>query len=565
MNFSLSNLSIRGRIIVLLTSMGVIIALFMFLYFPYNARQLGEELLIEASGNETTVIAQNLSDALQMRILDDGEGLKNTMEPFDNNHLDDGVYNAAVFDEAREMIYGVGPESGELAIEGEVSEVKFNNTEDYLYYEAPIHFDSQDESSEILGYLKITYSKQALQSNVQSVVWTTLLFSAIAIVLFILVGVWFGRAISNPIVDSITVLKETSRSINDASQQFSATSQEMADGASQQASSLEETSASLEEMSSMTKRNAESAQQANKLAEEARKAAGDGNESMTRMNQSMNELETSTDETSKIIKAIDEIAFQTNLLALNAAVEAARAGEAGQGFAVVAEEVRRLALRTSDAAKETEEIIERSRQATDGGVNIAKEVAEYLEDIDQKTQKVNELVGEITAASMEQSQGLDQINRAMSHVDGVTQKNAAGAEENASAAANLRVEAEHLEDIVDNLTELVHLEEGEYYSGNGQQRRQRYDQDGDGESSYYDSGEGNRNRNKNKKQKNKAGGGGNESQGKQSGNKKPRTSSNVNSNPYNDEEQEQNKKRNKQGKQQNPQDVIPMDDDFEDF
>jgi methyl-accepting chemotaxis protein len=445
------------------------------------------------------------------------------MQPFENDHLEDGVIQAAVFDEGGELIHGVGPQNEELTIEKGIEEIVYTNTDDWIEFSAPVFYDG-----EAIGYLKMVFTKQVLNENISSIRWSTLLFSVIALALFITVAIFAAERISGPIKRSIGILSETSESINDASKQFSATSQEMADGASQQASSLEETSASLEEMSSMTKRNADSSKQANKLAEEARDAASEGNQAMKRMNDSMNELKTSTDETSKIIKAIDEIAFQTNLLALNAAVEAARAGTAGQGFAVVAEEVRRLALRTSDAAKETETIIERSRQAATGGVSIAQEVADKLEDIDQKSQKVNELVAEITAASMEQSQGLDQINRAMSHVDSVTQKNAAGAEENASAAANLRAESTHLQEIVSDLTILIseNSDELDGSSKNSQIKKKAQE----AKQKFMD-------------KQNENGSNGSSDQ--------PKQSKNVSSNTYNES--------------QDPNDILPMDDDFEDF
>lgn len=205
----------------------------------------------------------------------------------------------------------------------------------------------------------------------------------------------------------------------------------------------------------MTRQNAETAEEANKLADQNKTAAEEGNAAMMQLRAAMNQLKVSTDETSKIIKAIDEIAFQTNLLALNAAVEAARAGEAGLGFAVVADEVRRLALRTSEAAKETEVIIEEKSHATNEGVNLVEDVAKMLEYITTKSINVNELISEITTASFEQSQGLEQISRAMNDVDSVTQKNAAGAEQNAVAAANLRSEAHQLQGIVESLTRLL--------------------------------------------------------------------------------------------------------------
>ena len=250
-------------------------------------------------------------------------------------------------------------------------------------------------------------------------------------------------------------LKEGSEQVASASGQVSSASQSLAEGATEQAAGLEETSSSLEEMSSMTKQNADNAQQANTLSSEAKKAADTGSESMGRMNDAIQEIQKSSDETAKIIKVIDEIAFQTNLLALNAAVEAARAGEAGKGFAVVAEEVRNLAMRSAEAAKNTSELIEESVKNSQNGVDIAGEVGKVLEDIVGSIGKTSDLVGEIAAASQEQAQGIDQVNTAVTQMDKVTQQNAANAEESASASEELSAQAEQMNQIVEELSILV--------------------------------------------------------------------------------------------------------------
>lgn len=247
---------------------------------------------------------------------------------------------------------------------------------------------------------------------------------------------------------ALTQVAEATEQVSSASQQISAGGQSLAQGANEQASSLEEVSSSLEEMSSMTKQNAENANQAKNLAGEANGNAAEGTKSMTKMSESINKIKESSDQTAKIVKTIDEIAMQTNLLALNAAVEAARAGEAGRGFAVVAEEVRNLAQRSAQAAKNTADMIAESVKNADGGVKIATEVSKSFESITTSVKKVNDLIAEIAAASNEQAQGIDQVNTAVAQMDKVTQQNAANSEESASAAEELSSQAEELAGMV---------------------------------------------------------------------------------------------------------------------
>jgi methyl-accepting chemotaxis protein len=250
-------------------------------------------------------------------------------------------------------------------------------------------------------------------------------------------------------------LNDGSALVNQAAAQVSGASQTLAQGSGEQAASIEETSSSLEEMASMTKSNAENADKANSLAREARVAADRGADDMRSMNQAMEAIKASSDDIAKIIKTIDEIAFQTNILALNAAVEAARAGEAGMGFAVVAEEVRNLAQRSAQAAKETAAKIEGAITKTAQGVEISRHVGETLNEIVSKARQVDELAAEVAGASRQQKEGINQINAAVGEMDKVTQSNAASAEECAAAAQELNSQATTMKTAVNELTRLV--------------------------------------------------------------------------------------------------------------
>ncbi len=263
------------------------------------------------------------------------------------------------------------------------------------------------------------------------------------------------RGITKPLNNVVENLTFGAEQVAAASDQVAQSSQSMAGGASEQASSLEETSASLEEMSSMTRQNADNAKEANGLMDETKTIVGRGSSAMVEMSKAIEDIKKSSDETAKIIKTIDEIAFQTNLLALNAAVEAARAGDAGKGFAVVAEEVRNLAQRSAEAAKNTAALIEESQKNSDRGVAVTAEVAKTLEEIQESSTKVSQLIGEVSAASNEQAQGIDQVNGAVTQMDQVTQSNAANSEEAASASEELSAQAKDMDGMVKALASVV--------------------------------------------------------------------------------------------------------------
>ena len=279
----------------------------------------------------------------------------------------------------------------------------------------------------------------------------------LGISLIILAGValWIGRSLSMPILAALERIRDAGAGVAATTSQVSSASNTLADGATQQAASLEETAASIEEMSSMTKRNADHAENAKSVALQTRQLAAAGAGRMQAMQTAMNEIQTASQDITKILKTIDEIAFQTNILALNAAVEAARAGEAGAGFAVVAEEVRNLAQRCAAAAKETANKIEDSVTKSQQGASLSGEVATSFASIQEQIRTLDSLVNEIATASREQSEGISQVNNAVSAMDQITQSNAAIAEESAASAVELDREAASLTTTVGELLRLI--------------------------------------------------------------------------------------------------------------
>ncbi|MFH0994491.1 MAG: methyl-accepting chemotaxis protein [Pseudomonadota bacterium] len=287
--------------------------------------------------------------------------------------------------------------------------------------------------------------------------------SALAILSGLGISFFLTRGVTKSLYKVIDGLSEGAEQVIAASGEISSATQSLAEGSTEQAASIEETASSLEEISSMTRQNTQHAGQADILMKEAGQVVGQANNSMKELIRSMDEITRASEDTSKIVKSIDEIAFQTNLLALNAAVEAARAGEAGAGFAVVADEVRNLAMRAADAAKNTSDLIEMTVKKVKDGSGLVSKTNEAFVRMASTASNVAQLVSEIAAASKEQSQGIEQVNNAVAEMEKVVQQNAANAEENAAASEEMNAQAIQMQVFVEDLFAIV----GSNGNGNG--------------------------------------------------------------------------------------------------
>lgn len=334
-----------------------------------------------------------------------------------------------------------------------------NDVQAYQIYKAnkPNELAYRKAIIDLMQMQKAT-SKQVFEDNeraTRTATWLLTIIGISSLIFMIALGTIIARAITNPIHNAIGELTTGSSEVSAASSQVEAASQALAEGTTEQAASIQETSSTLEETSSMVQQNNDNTKQAAILAKNAMTFALKSTDEMSVMMSSMEDLKQSSNEIAKIIKVIDEIAFQTNILSLNAAVEAARAGDAGKGFAVVAEEVRNLAQRSAQAAKDTASIIENNITLSENSANIAKNVNESLVQIDGESKKVNELLEEISTATEEQARGINEINKAIHQMEQVMQSNSATADESAAASRELASQAANVNEIVRSLIKLV--------------------------------------------------------------------------------------------------------------
>jgi methyl-accepting chemotaxis protein len=303
-----------------------------------------------------------------------------------------------------------------------------------------------------VGFVDIYFTTRFMEESLKSL----LIFIAVKVLamcvclVFILLFI-VNFFIVNPISQVIEGLAAVRSEVAYASDEVSAAGTELTERSSKQASAIEETSASLEQMDSMTKQNAQNLIYANSLMIETSQIVRDAADSMNRLTRSIDSISKTSEQTRKVIKTIEEIAFQTNLLALNAAVEAARAGGAGAGFAVVAEEIRNLAMRSSEAARNTAAMIEASVQETRNGIDLVYQTNEAFANLSEGARKVGELLGEVAVSSQEQADGIGQVAKAMSQIDRVTQENTASVGRTTSVIDEMKNQTDLMREFISEL------------------------------------------------------------------------------------------------------------------
>ncbi|MDM8522776.1 methyl-accepting chemotaxis protein [Desulfococcaceae bacterium HSG8] len=329
--------------------------------------------------------------------------------------------------------------------------VKGDITGDFIVEEKKIFYEDKP-----IGKIDVYFTNQSIKKELRGLIYVmvikVLTMSCLLVSVLLLI---VNRFFVTPISEVIMGLDAVRGQVDDASERVASVGKSLTSEASKQASAVEETSASLEEITSMTRQNTQNVSHANNLMIETSKAISQAASSMKKLTSSIDTISKTSEETRKVIKTIEEIAFQTNLLALNAAVEAARAGEAGSGFAVVADEVRSLAMRSSQAARNTAALIEASVAETRNGIDLIYQVNETFTNVAGGSQKIGELLGEVAVSSQEQAQGIEQVGNAVGEIDRATQENVGSSEEAASAIYQIRKQIADMKLFVMKLVALI--------------------------------------------------------------------------------------------------------------
>ncbi len=442
-----------------------------------------EELLLSANDEDAAFLNSILQEIVDTNLKlwkaaarEDLVGLNESLASFKANKEAIVTYSNGVESKANSSFSDIISEIDEIiASVSNLASVEYAIKEDEAfideaYYDAIKYAGAISDSARV----RTTEFSEHAVASVETF-WAIILgISLIAVSLSTVYGFSIARNVNKKLTSAISRIRISSSEVNVAANQLSSTSQQLAQSSSEQAAGIEETTSSIEEMSSQIKQNNENTSEAENAMDESKCLMEAGMSAIEELSVAMKEIQHSSTETSKIIKTIDEIAFQTNLLALNAAVEAARAGEAGKGFAVVAEEVRSLAQRSAEAAKNTSELIQSSQVSSENAVISAEQVVEKLSKVSDSTINIDIMVKEISASSKEQALGIEQMTIVMNDMDQTVQENASSSEEAASSAEELSAQSEELNSVVEEISALVGVEGDVYHTSEVQKPSSSY-------------------------------------------------------------------------------------------
>jgi methyl-accepting chemotaxis protein len=468
-----NTVSLTGKFSLVTTVTISLILITVSAFSIYTARQNQRDMLDTFITNIDDMNVARIAEKKQL-VKEKVEAMVNLMEKSAINLINsydfDSVHEIALSGAQDSWIdYVIFYDSSDEKIGGEKNDQEATEviTRDIMYEESllgkieiGINYSSLQEQTVILKQQAIKASlaaeqKGALELKKLSYLIGTISFCGLVVLCSVIV-IMFKGVVIKPITRVVSELSSVASQVNNASEEVAVASKSLADGAATQALAMEETSTSIEENTAMTRQNADNATQANSLMHRNGEVLQKAANSMSELTESMEEIANAGNDTQKIVKDIDEIAFQTNLLALNAAVEAARAGEAGAGFAVVADEVRNLALRAAEAARTTSDLIKGTVNRVDRGSDFVADTNTIFHELNASTEKSAQLVDEIVTANLEQANSMRQIAKAVFEIDNYTQYNTAHAEETTASADVLSNEADRLTTIIDELEGILH-------------------------------------------------------------------------------------------------------------